>query len=1288
MNTHSSHLRLLGLFFSLGLFSQIAQALLVREFLVVFYGNEISIGAFYGGWLLWIGLGALWAIQHHNTFSIPTLTLSLPILLAGQMITLRLIRLFWETPTGEFLPLGTLITAALILTAPTGFIIGFLFPVACKQLSHTKTITGIYIMESLGALAGAVLFVFWLVDHLGTWPSLGFTSCWLGLTTLLLQNDTSPSASVPIPALEKPPGEAVNRLPRPLHPFFSIFLHQKKSLLLILIGLLLWLSPMGTHITLLMEQIRFKTIHPSLNLLAAIETRFGHTSLGQRGQQISVISNGRIGVSFPNPSRITTDAAFFYSQANQPRHILLFGGVTDGLAGELLRYPPVQQIDAVEEDQQAFQLIQSHLPDNLRQAITDPRLHIHFEDGRALVNNLNQQHYDLVMILTGDPSSARMNRFFTQEFYDRLRRAMTPNGVLCTRVAAASNYLGREVQSYSGATWFTLQSLFDRVMVVPGDHHTFCASSNTGPVTSDPNTLAERLEITHPTGFIPPTGLFQQLLPPAQTSLVQQRLNEEEKSVNTDSNPVTFFLNMLLWGKFTASGMNDFLHLIRRMGPWPYLIPVMVFSALFMTSRPQPDHLPNHTRLGAAFTLGILGFIAMAIQIMILLGFQSRVGHVFTHLALLNGLFMAGLAAGAAMTHRQLSPHTPLPRLFASIMTLTALFCWSFAPIISWSMSLNTLHAQILFFMLAALSGLLAGTGFPIAVALASQTTPLTPLSGGLTNAADHLGGALGGLVAAGLLLPVLGMTGTGNLLALMALLALPPLFPWPLPLAHLRFLKARQRPSFPFPNLNRTLWFLLLTALLLGAIARQTAPGPRTSFEETQLTQVSGSIQFQRQENPFPFYLGQGPSTPTVSMASMPVAPNVRGYAGPLNLLISVDQSGILRGVRLIHSQETPAYIRGIDEWLASLRGHNFNSGPLRMNSLLDGLSGASITSRAAMETINQTAQAGFQAGFNLSLNLTRTNQNHSLLNTLLRPEALTAGILLLLAIPVYLRGTTRARLWLMSTSLLTLGLLHNSLLTELDLIHLALGRFPSWEGRPAWGLLIFTVPLLGLLWGPIYCSLLCPFGALQELFAKLGQALNLTRLPAQATESKARYLKYTLLATTFAMAWLTENTSWLSFNPMQGLFSNHLEPMLWGVVACVAMASLIYFRFWCRYWCPLGAFFALFNKFALLESIAPKRRFNLCDLGVTHPFDTDCIRCNRCLHTPHPPIRGNSRLLAAFMAVVALLLVLHGSTLQEIPPDSGGWRRVPTDAIKTRIGTGRLSDHEAQWYQSIPAP
>ena len=59
-----------------------------------------------------------------------------------------------------------------------------------------------------------------------------------------------------------------------------------------------------------------------------------------------------------------------------------------------------------------------------------------------------------------------------------------------------------------------------------------------------------------------------------------------------------------------------------------------------------------------------------------------------------------------------------------------------------------------------------------------------------------------------------------------------------------------------------------------------------------------------------------------------------------------------------------------------------------------------------------------------------------------------------------------------------------------------------------------------------------------------------------------------------------------------------------------------VVYFRFWCRYLCPAGAFLALFNRIALLRKWAPLPIPGKCDLGVTFADDVDCIRCHRCLY------------------------------------------------------------------------
>jgi polyferredoxin len=141
------------------------------------------------------------------------------------------------------------------------------------------------------------------------------------------------------------------------------------------------------------------------------------------------------------------------------------------------------------------------------------------------------------------------------------------------------------------------------------------------------------------------------------------------------------------------------------------------------------------------------------------------------------------------------------------------------------------------------------------------------------------------------------------------------------------------------------------------------------------------------------------------------------------------------------------------------------------------------------------------------------------------------------------------------------------------------------------------------------------CPFGALQEFISRLGRYLYLRRYPVHAFDVRARYLKYVLLTLLLCSVWLSGDAAWSTFNPMQHLFGGHLPFWMALLTAVSLIGALFYYRFWCRYFCPFGAFLALGNKLALLKRLAPQRRFEHCDLGVRDEYDVDCLHCHRCL-------------------------------------------------------------------------
>ena len=580
---------------------------------------------------------------------------------------------------------------------------------------------------------------------------------------------------------------------------------------------------------------------------------------------------------------------------------------------------------------------------------------------------------------------------------------------------------------------------------------------------------------------------------------VRAALEQERGELNTDQRPMTYFFNMLLWGQFTSSGLSDVLQALRRMGLWCWLAPLAI-AALLLPLRAALEGRRRvvRRRWAATFALAVLGFVAMAAQLQLLLSYQAQVGFVFGRIALLNGLFMTGLALGAGVFGQRLAKGRRTGLSLGVLLTTVALACHGLPAVLAALAALDGATLEAAYLGLIGAAGSLTGTGFPLGVQLAHQQHGDVVRTSGLVEAADHLGGAVGGMVAGAFLVPLLGIVGTSQLLAFAALLAMIPVVlaeraPATGPTAERSPLRARGILSFPFVRLSWALVFLVLTTFVISHLVYR-ATGPTVRFDSETLASVSGSASFELSRRPMPHYLGSGglaAPARTVSLATMTVAADVRGYAGPLNLLVSVDDQGILRAVRYLESNETPAYIQGLDDWLRSLSGSDLSRAPLSTDSV-DVISGATTTSEAALESINRAARAGARHGLDTEVAPQPGKAEPGLGEVLLTPKVMLVALFLAAFFPVFLIGRERARLAYQVGSIVILGLGLNTLFSEIDVVNLGAGRLPSVASNPCWYLLLGFIGVTALLWGPVYCGYVCPFGALQELLSRLGRQLD----------------------------------------------------------------------------------------------------------------------------------------------------------------------------------------------------
>lgn len=187
-------------------------------------------------------------------------------------------------------------------------------------------------------------------------------------------------------------------------------------------------------------------------------------------------------------------------------------------------------------------------------------------------------------------------------------------------------------------------------------------------------------------------------------------------------------------------------------------------------------------------------------------------------------------------------------------------------------------------------------------------------------------------------------------------------------------------------------------------------------------------------------------------------------------------------------------------------------------------------------------------------------------------------------------------------------------------------------------------TLMLFGLVLGRLICGFLCPFGWVQDILSRL--PVKKAVLPQQADRA-LRWLKYGVLLIFVLLlpAVLTDRFGlappyFCKFICPAGTLQGGLPLLLrnaqlrsligalfgWKFLLLLAVLTGAVFipRSFCRYLCPLGAFYSLFNRFSLYQieldqakCIGCKKCEAACPMAVELTRDSrscECIRCGRC--------------------------------------------------------------------------
>lgn len=209
-------------------------------------------------------------------------------------------------------------------------------------------------------------------------------------------------------------------------------------------------------------------------------------------------------------------------------------------------------------------------------------------------------------------------------------------------------------------------------------------------------------------------------------------------------------------------------------------------------------------------------------------------------------------------------------------------------------------------------------------------------------------------------------------------------------------------------------------------------------------------------------------------------------------------------------------------------------------------------------------------------------------------------------------------------------------------------IGALQSVLGSSKFNMSFYVLGLMSLfggIFGRFICGFLCPMGWFQELIYKI---------PSRKLNSKKikflKYIKYFLLiflVVLFPLVLVNEVGMGDPFfckyicpvGIVEGgiplaIVHNSIRASLgflftWKVFILMAVltTSVFFYRSFCKWLCPLGAFYSLFNKRSLLRYQLNEDKCTQCGLCVKtcdmnvevykSPNDLECIRCGQCMNS-----------------------------------------------------------------------
>ncbi len=530
--------------FTLGITTFIAQIILLREFLSVFYGNELIIGMFLADWMLLTAAGAyigkFFKFSNSKLIFLQILIGILPLFTCFIINALRNI-LF---PVGSMVDIISIFYTSFFMLLPFCFVSGMFFTFLCSEIfekNNKNHVSTVYSVETAGSLAAGIVFNFFIINILNSFQHL---------SVLLILN------------------------------LISVFYHFsckikscRKKIIFIIFSLFL------TFISLFFDWNFYtkKLLFENQVIEYQRNTKYGNLTVTKSGEQHNFYENGVFLFSDNHIEEAEESVHYAMIQHFCPQKVLLVSGGISGMISEIAKYSP-QKIDYIEPNSEWINIAEKYIS----QKFKIPQLVIIQEDVRLFLKK-NTEKYDVVLLHLPEPNTLHLNRFYTVEFFTLLKNSLSDSAVISLSLPAVADYMNFEAKQTHSILLKTLKQVFKNVLIVSGNANYFLSSDNNLSINVLQKINEKKIETVYVNSFyIDENDLTEK-------SLKLMRNLDANCPINKDFQPISAYKQMQYWlshfeNHYALFGLGFLLTVLLFLVFLNRIHPILFATGFFSTS--------------------------------------------------------------------------------------------------------------------------------------------------------------------------------------------------------------------------------------------------------------------------------------------------------------------------------------------------------------------------------------------------------------------------------------------------------------------------------------------------------------------------------------------------------------------------------------------------------------------------------------------------------------------------------------------------------------------------------